>query len=136
MSGRIAKWAVELGEFDIEFIPRTAVKGQELADFVVEFTGAPEPSPECSERTAEEPTENDPTRGDPSAMRWKPFVDGSSNSSDSGVGLVLVSLDQYKISQALRFNFKSSNNKAEYVAVIAGLRLARELGVSAGHRGV
>ena len=37
-SGRILKWAVELGQFDIKFQPRTAVKAQALADFVAEFT--------------------------------------------------------------------------------------------------
>ena len=37
-SGRILKWAVELGQFDIKFQPRTAIKAQALADFVAEFT--------------------------------------------------------------------------------------------------
>ena len=32
------KWAVELGQFDIKFQPRTAIKAQALADFVAEFT--------------------------------------------------------------------------------------------------
>ena len=36
-SGRIMKWAVELGQFDIEYKPRTAIKGQALADFILEF---------------------------------------------------------------------------------------------------
>jgi hypothetical protein len=33
-NGRIVKWSVELGEFDIEFCPRQAIKSQILADFV------------------------------------------------------------------------------------------------------
>jgi hypothetical protein len=37
-TGRIAKWAVELAEFELEFIPQTAVKSQALADFVAEWT--------------------------------------------------------------------------------------------------
>ncbi|CAL5433785.1 unnamed protein product [Camellia sinensis] len=36
-SGRILKWAVELGQFDIKFQPRTAIKAQSLVDFVEEF---------------------------------------------------------------------------------------------------
>ena len=56
-------------------------------------------------------------------------MDGASNSGGSGAGLVLISPDGYKTSQALRFNFKASNNKAEYEALLAGLGLARELGV-------
>ena len=38
VSGRLTKWAIELGEFDIKFMPRTTIKGPALADFMVEFT--------------------------------------------------------------------------------------------------
>ena len=38
LTGRIARWAVTLGQFDLEFRPRTAIKGQVLADFVAELT--------------------------------------------------------------------------------------------------
>ena len=42
-SGRLMKWAIELSQFDIHFEPRQAIKGQALADFIVECTfGAPE----------------------------------------------------------------------------------------------
>ena len=37
-SGRLVKWAMELSEFDIRYEPRTAIKGQVLADFIMEFT--------------------------------------------------------------------------------------------------
>lgn len=60
---------------------------------------------------------------------WKLFVDGCSDLGGSGAGLVLISPYRYKTSQALCLNFKASNNEAEYEAVIAGLKLARELGV-------
>jgi hypothetical protein len=36
-NGRIVKWSVELGEFDIKFCPRQAIKWQILADFVSEW---------------------------------------------------------------------------------------------------
>ena len=39
-SGRLLKWAVELSEFDIEYRLITTIKGQELADFVVERSEA------------------------------------------------------------------------------------------------
>ena len=42
-SGRLTKWAKELSEFDIRYKPRTAIKGQILADFVMEFTIATPP---------------------------------------------------------------------------------------------
>ncbi|XP_074374210.1 uncharacterized protein LOC141714597 [Apium graveolens] len=36
-SGRLIKWAIELGEFDIKYKPRTAIKAQAIADFVLDF---------------------------------------------------------------------------------------------------
>jgi hypothetical protein len=44
-SGRIIKWSVELGEFEIDFCPRQAVKSQILADFVSEWTKIQMPLP-------------------------------------------------------------------------------------------
>lgn len=32
------KWLVGLGEFDIQYAPRTAIKAQSIADFVSELT--------------------------------------------------------------------------------------------------
>ena len=52
-SGRLAKWAIELGEHNITYVPRKAIKAQVLADFIVEVpkqtvtevnTAATEPS--------------------------------------------------------------------------------------------
>jgi hypothetical protein len=37
-NSRFVKWPVELGEFEIEFCPRQAIKSQILADFVSEWT--------------------------------------------------------------------------------------------------
>ena len=37
-SRRLMKCAIELSEFDIRYKPRTAVKWQILADFIIEFT--------------------------------------------------------------------------------------------------
>ena len=36
LSGRITKWAIELSSFDIKYRPRSAAKGQVIADFLVE----------------------------------------------------------------------------------------------------
>lgn len=41
-AGRMALWAIELSEYDIQYQPRMTVKGQILADFIVEFTTAEE----------------------------------------------------------------------------------------------
>jgi hypothetical protein len=71
LSGRLVNWAMELGQFDIEFHPRTTIKGQVMADFLVEFCNIPE---------AEEL---------PKELTWVVYVDGSSARGRSGVGVLL-----------------------------------------------
>ena len=113
-SGRLMKWAIELREFDIIYKPKTAIKGQVLADFVMEFTST-------------EPAENAQTMND--LPIWKLSVDGASNAQGSGAGLILTSPEGIDIEYALRFGFQASNNKAEYEAVITGLNLTHPLEV-------
>ena len=94
-SGRLMKWAIELSEFDIRYKPKTAIKGQVLADFVMEFTSAV---------LAETPTD---------LAIWKLSVDGATNAQGSGAGLILTSPEGIDIEYALIFGFQASNNKAE-----------------------
>ncbi|GJS13672.1 reverse transcriptase domain-containing protein [Tanacetum coccineum] len=47
----------------------------------------------------------------------------------SGAGLILIAPDDVKYSYALRLNFSNSNNDAEYEALLAGLRIAKEMQV-------
>ena len=37
-AGRVALWVVKLSEFDIQYCPHTAIKGQVVVDFIFEFT--------------------------------------------------------------------------------------------------
>ena len=39
-SGRLLKWVIKLGKSNVNFNPRTTIKGQALANFIVEFTYA------------------------------------------------------------------------------------------------
>ena len=43
-TGRMIQWEIELSQFDIEYHPRTTIKAQALADFIVEFTSPDEDS--------------------------------------------------------------------------------------------
>ena len=113
-SGRLMKWAIELSEYDIRYRPKTAIKGQVLADFIMEFASA-EPA-----RDAQVATD---------LSTWKLSVDGASNAQGSGAGLILTSSEGIDIEYALRFGFHTSNNEAEYETIIAGLNLAHSLEV-------
>ncbi|XP_022880798.1 uncharacterized protein LOC111398075 [Olea europaea var. sylvestris] len=110
-SGRLLKWAIELSEFDIKFRPRTTIKAQALADFIVELTTPPEHPP-----------------GE--HADWKIFVDGSSNDEGSGAGIIMIGPNEEELEYSLHFEFPATNNEAEYEAVITGLGLAARLGVT------
>ncbi|RVW88808.1 hypothetical protein CK203_034646 [Vitis vinifera] len=74
LTGRMLQWAIELSEFGIEFQPRLSMKGQVMADFVLEYSRKPSQRQESSEKEW-----------------WTLRVDGASRSSGSGVGLLLQS---------------------------------------------
>ena len=108
--GRMALWAVELSEFDIQYRPRTAVKWQVVADFIAEFT-----------------LEND--QGAEEKRQWNIYTDGSSNRRAGGAGVVIQTLEGDKIQCMIRLDFSTTNNKAEYEALVAGLDLAKAASV-------
>ncbi|CAL2277651.1 unnamed protein product [Prunus armeniaca] len=91
-------WTIELGEFDIQFKPRSAEKGQAIADFIFELTPsvAFEPANPCTD-------------------------------AEELGNLVLTTPNEVKVEYALRFNFETSNNEAEYEAILASLRLAKSM---------
>ncbi|GKV36104.1 hypothetical protein SLEP1_g44272 [Rubroshorea leprosula] len=82
---------------------------QAVADFLVE----------CISTTKEEKAPEQPI--------WVLYVDGAANVEGAGAGAVLVGSDGFKSEHALRFKFQTTNNAAEYEALIYGLKLASEL---------
>ncbi|XP_075665397.1 uncharacterized protein LOC142635068 [Castanea sativa] len=60
--------------------------------------------------------------------RWSIHTDGSSNKQAGGVGIVLCSLEKDKIECMVHSNFPTTNNEAEYEALVAGLDLAKAVG--------
>ncbi|GJU33971.1 reverse transcriptase domain-containing protein [Tanacetum coccineum] len=96
--------------------PRTSVKGQILADFIVE-----RPEDDASDTPMEEREE----LPDP----WVLFTNGSSCIDGSRASLIITNLEGMKFTYALRFRFNATINEAEYEALIAGLRIARQMGV-------
>ena len=59
---------------------------------------------------------------------WKVYVDGGVNQKGSGVGLVLVSLEQITIEKSLKLGFLATNNKAEYEALLEGMSMVQRMG--------
>ncbi|GJX74845.1 reverse transcriptase domain-containing protein [Tanacetum coccineum] len=96
--------------------PRTSVKGQILADFIVE---RPEDDP------LDTPMKDKEELPEP----WVLFTDGSSCIDGSGAGLIITNPEGIEFTYALRFRFNATNNEAEYEALIVGLQIAEQMGV-------
>ena len=105
LAGRLSSWAIELSEFTIHYEPHGPIRAQCLADFA-----------------------NDLQEQAPYDTWWTMHVDGSSNPLRAGAEIVLEGPGNVLIEQSLRFTFKTSNNQAEYEAIIAGLNLAQDVG--------
>ncbi|XP_070017159.1 uncharacterized protein [Nicotiana sylvestris] len=117
--GRLAKWSIELSEYDITYHPRTAIKSQVLADFLADFSQGMQ---------LEVEKELQVFNGSNPRI-WTLFTDGLSNVKGAGLGIILVPPTGETIRQAIKCH-SITNNEAEYEAVIAGLELARELGIN------
>ena len=111
-TGRIDKWGTRLRSFDIWYRPRNAVKGQILADFVAEFSPKNDSEMVCH-------VEN---------RSWRVFVDGASSAMEAGAGIVIITAKGIRLEHSFRLGFKTSNNEAEYEALIAALKTAFDLG--------
>lgn len=72
LSGRMLKWVIELSEYGIEYQPRLVLKGQVMADFIVELS-------QKLAHSVESPVEE----------WWTLYVDRVFRASGSGVGLIL-----------------------------------------------
>jgi len=106
MSGRIDKWILALSEFDLRYESAKPVKGQIMADFVTQHRGAVE--------TLE-------------IVPWTLFFDRSTCDRGVGIGIVLISPQGRKYEFSLPIVATSTNNQAEYQALIKGLELLKEV---------
>jgi len=106
MSGIIGKWILALSEFDLRYKSAKAVKGQIMANFVTQH------------RDVVETLEMVP---------WTLFFDGSTCDRGARIGIVLISPQGRKYEFSLPIVATSTNNQAEYQALIKGLELLKEV---------
>jgi hypothetical protein len=122
-TGNIAKWAVELAKFELDFVARHAIKSQVLADLVADWTPPPSLPGEPGGSTSEPPalTFTNP--------HWILYFDGSSRKQGDGAGALLLTPVREQFKYMLDLEFKATNNMAEYEALIFGLNTTLSLGV-------
>jgi ribonuclease HI len=126
-TSNIAKWVVELAEFQLDFQPRHAVKSQVMADFIVEWT------PSLSAPRGPDPN-SDPIPVEPRAPvftkpHWMLFIDESARQQGGGAGVVLIDPSRDQVKYMVHLAFKATNNMAEYETLIFGLSAALSLGI-------
>jgi ribonuclease HI len=111
LKGRLGKWMFALSEFDIQYQPAKAVKGQALVDLIAERVNT-----------------NIATL---SVRAWAMCFDGSVCADRCGIGILLVSPRGATYSFSIRLPTTCTNNLAEYEAVHKGMELLLEAGAEA-----
>jgi ribonuclease HI len=114
MSGRIGKWAYELIEYDLAYEPLKSMRGQVVADFIVEHRI------------------NDTHKLDMSYLTitpWTLYFDGSICNEGQGIGIVLLSPSDVSFDFSSRLKTYCTNNQDEYEALLFGLELLNCMGV-------
>jgi hypothetical protein len=111
-TGRIGKWAAELNEFSIDYVHRSSIQSQALADFISDWTlGAQE----------EEASKD--------AEAWTMFCDGSWGTFRADAAAVLIAPSKVRTCYTVKLDFSCTNNIAEYEALLLGLRKLKAMGI-------
>jgi hypothetical protein len=108
---KIAKWVIELPMYNIVYKLRTAIKAQALSDFLAEWT---EMQTTPKEREME---------------YWAINFDGSLQLQGAVAGILVISPKGGSFKYDMQMHFSTSNNVAEYEALLHGLRIAMALGI-------
>lgn len=112
LHSRIGKWALALIEFSLTFKPIKAMKGQIVADFIVDHAMV-----ESSLNVVD-------------TKPWNFYFDGSSHKDGTRIGVLILSPRDGPTKFKCKISEKCSNNEAEYEALIIGIRLLKGLGAS------
>ncbi|WJX67950.1 hypothetical protein P8452_52368 [Trifolium repens] len=110
LHSRIGKWALALTEYSLTYKPLKAIKGQIVADFIVDNSLVEMP---------QEYVDIQP---------WILYFDGSKHKYGTGIGILIISPTQVPTKFKYKINGLCSNNEAEYEALITGLEILKDLG--------
>jgi hypothetical protein len=102
---------MEIGQYDVEFVPRRGIKSQVLTDFIAEWMDS---SLRCI---------------DDLHNRWVMYFDRSYTLKGAGADIVLIPPECDMLKYAIQIEFPATNNITEYEGLVTGLRLAKELSI-------
>jgi hypothetical protein len=99
LSDRLGKWAYGLVEYDLIYESLKSIKGQIVANFIVEHRVD---------------IEHDLDVGLILLTPWKLYFDGFACSNGQGIGVVFISPNGAYLEMASRLEYLCTNNQAEY----------------------
>jgi hypothetical protein len=103
--------AAELNEFSIDYVHRSSIQSQALADFIADWT------PGAQEEVTKD------------AKAWTIFCDGSWGTFGAGAVAILVVPSKVRTCYATTPDFSCTNYIAEYEALLLGLRKLKAMGI-------
>ena len=107
LNERVGKWILALLEFDLRYESAKAIIGQVIADFVTQH--------------------HKPSIGYVEPVPWTLFFDGSSSKQGGGIGVVIILPQVASFKFAFLTEPMTTNNQAEYEAVLKRLQLLQEV---------
>jgi hypothetical protein len=102
---------MEIGQYDVEFVPRRVIKSQALTDFIAEWM-------DLGLRGINDLPDH-----------WVMCFSRSYTMKGVGAGVVLIPPEGDIPKYAIQIEFPATNNTTEYGGLATGLRLAKELGI-------
>ena len=120
-TGRIVERALELSSFGLKFESTSTIQSRVLAEFVAEWTATPD---EEAQETA--------LPGKEASCDWIMYFDGAFSLQGAGAGVLLLAPIGEHLKYIVQMHFpkeQATNNTAEYEGLLAGLRIAADLGI-------
>ena len=114
LSGRIGKLAYALVEYDLACEPLKSMRGQIVANFIIEH------------RINDK---HDLEVGYITCTPWKLFFDRLACDDGQGIGVVLISPNSTIFEFSNRLEEERTNNQVEYKALLFGLEFLESMGV-------
>jgi hypothetical protein len=111
LSGRMGKWASALVEYDLAYEPLRLMKGQVVADFIVDHA-----------------VNVDHSINFVQLKLWGLYFDGSVCSKGQGAGCVAISPSGVYIDLSIRLEFACTHNQVKYESLLHGLEFLRDKG--------
>ena len=112
---------MELSSFGLRFESTSTIQSTTLAEFIAVWTPTPD-----------EETMETVVPGKDAPQEWIMYFDGAFSLQGAGASVLLVAPTVEHLKYVVQMHFpweEATNNTSKYVGILAGLRIAAELGI-------